>query len=268
MAGSMAGSIDRCRVCGGDAQRAFAAKVLSRHEVQYFLCPVCSHLQTEAPHWLEEAYGSAIQPVDTGLVWRTNMLVSRVSALLDAFFDIHGTFLDHAGGYGLFVRAMRDVGFDFRWRDRYAPNLLARGFDWKDGARAELITAIEVFEHFVDPMTEIQRLFEDTDSVLFTTELRPEAVPAPESWWYYGFEHGQHIAFYSRTSLQWIAGKLGLRLLSDSGVHLLTRRTINPRRYALLMRWAHRLYPVALRGRLQPRMSSDFEQLKSTGAKP
>jgi len=35
-----------------------------------------------------------------------------------------GIFLDYAAGYGLFVRLMRDAGYNFRWSDLYCQNLL------------------------------------------------------------------------------------------------------------------------------------------------
>ncbi len=38
-------------------------------------------------------------------------------------------FLDYAGGYGVFTRLMRDIGFDFYWHDPYTQNLFANGFE-------------------------------------------------------------------------------------------------------------------------------------------
>jgi len=39
-----------------------------------------------------------------------------------------GIFLDYAAGYGLFVRLMRDAGYNFRWSDLYCQNLFVRGW--------------------------------------------------------------------------------------------------------------------------------------------
>jgi hypothetical protein len=43
---------------------------------------------------------------------------------------------------------------------------------------------------------------------MFSTLLVPEPAPKLEDWWYYGLEHGQHIAFYTRKSLAVLANSL------------------------------------------------------------
>jgi hypothetical protein len=42
-------------------------------------------------------------------------------------------------------------------------------------------------------MNEIDNIFKHTDSFFFTTNNLKHPAPDPESWWYYGFDHGQHI---------------------------------------------------------------------------
>ena len=58
---------------------------------------------------------------------------------------------NYAGGYGIFTRMMRDIGFDFYWLDKYADNLLTNGFEYnkKIHKKIEAITSFESFEHFV-----------------------------------------------------------------------------------------------------------------------
>src|SRR5436305_1581957 len=47
-------------------------------------------------------------------------------------------------------------------------------------------------------------------------------------WVYYGLDHGQHVAFYTREALLHVGRKYGMRLLSHGGfLHLLTRRNIS-----------------------------------------
>jgi hypothetical protein len=45
-------------------------------------------------------------------------LSKMVATILLLFFDFRRKFLDYAGGYGVFVRLMRDIGFDFYWYDK------------------------------------------------------------------------------------------------------------------------------------------------------
>ena len=54
-----------------DVSEAFgSAIVLSKYPVQCFRCGTCRFIQTETPHWLEEAYSEALGSLDTGVMWR------------------------------------------------------------------------------------------------------------------------------------------------------------------------------------------------------
>ena len=147
---------DRCRVCGGPSRHMFSQRLLD-HDVSYFDCAQCGYFQTEAPHWLDQAYASAINDVDTGILWRNQLNARRVVMTLAAVGRLSGRVVDHAGGYGILVRLLRDLGVDARWRDKYCQNLVARGFE-ADAAPCDLITAFEVFEHLEDPMAELRQM--------------------------------------------------------------------------------------------------------------
>jgi hypothetical protein len=75
-------------------------------------------LQTEDPYWLDEAYKDPITLTDTGYMQRNINLSKMVATILLLFFDFRRKFLDYVGGYGVFVRLMRDIGFDFYWYDK------------------------------------------------------------------------------------------------------------------------------------------------------
>ena len=216
----------KCRICSNEPAFAFRSVVLGQHDVAYYSCGRCGYLETETPFWLAKAYAESISETDTGIMAR-NLVLSRIAAtLILTRLDRNGVFLDFAGGYGIFVRLMRDLGFDFFWSDRYARNLLARGFEFApaDGNRkAELITALEIFEHFVEPLEEIGRMVQMSGNILFSTTLVPDPPPPPDSWWYYAPEHGQHIGFYQHKTLKWIASHFGMNLCSNrKNLHLLT----------------------------------------------
>ena len=212
-----------CRLCGSEARVAFHATVLAKHAVDYEHCTACDYLQAAAPHWLDEAYTRPINLEDTGLVQR-NLLLSRLMALLLFSGGLRqGRFLDYAGGYGLMTRLMRDYGFDFHWTDPYTQNLFAAGFEGALEGRYTAISAFEVLEHMLDPARELAALLDHTDTLIVSTELRPAPVPAT-GWAYYGFGHGQHIGFFSRASLERLAERTGVRLLSDGAFfHVFTR---------------------------------------------
>jgi hypothetical protein len=132
--------------------------------------------------------------------------------------------LDHGGGHGVFVRLMRDLGLDFRWSDKYAENLYARGFEGALDEHYHLVTAFEVLEHLADVGSDLDQLFAGGhDYILVGTVLHTGHQPG---WWYYMLESGQHIAFYSRATLRWIADHHGYDLEVGDAYALFVRRGI------------------------------------------
>jgi hypothetical protein len=255
-----------CRVCGEASPAIFEAPLL-RHRVRYHECPDCGYVQTETPYWLQEAYGEAINRSDTGILRRNERnarLVIRVLAMLG---HLHGTVIDCAGGYGLLVRMLRDRGIDARWADLYCENLVARGFEATQDERADLITAFEAMEHFVEPTVELAALLARSDHVLVSTDLIPSPTPAPGSWWYYAPEHGQHIGFYRPATLAWMARQLGCNVLSDGkSFHLFSRKPVSVWRWRLARRTA-RWAPIWARLMLKSRMWSDHRMMAEDDAR-
>jgi hypothetical protein len=226
-----------CPVCGSQQRPYFKQLILGKHEVAYFFCDACGLLRTEQPHWLADAYSDAIAVTDTGLVARNLAAAARTAALFGWLFGGKGRYIDLAGGYGLLTRLMRDIGFDYYWADRYAQNLLARGFEAETGTAQAYrgATAFEVLEHLEQPVEFIADAFSSTrcDALFFSTELYPGAQPPP-SWWYYSLSTGQHIAFFHRRTLQKIADVLGLCLNSHGSFHMLSRMPVSALMFRLL----------------------------------
>jgi len=219
-----------CKVCSERTDFFARALILCEHSVAYYKCSACGFIQTEEPHWLEDAYASAITSSDVGLVRRNGQLAAVVKVLISLFFDANGYFLDYAGGYGLFVRHMRDKGFDFLWKDKYCNNIFAPGFEASEAGneKIELVTAFELFEHFVEPVSDLEQILAYSRNVLFSTELLPEPSPQPDNWWYYGLEHGQHVGFHTRASLAALAHRFGLNFYTNgSSLHLFTDKQIS-----------------------------------------
>ena len=216
-----------CPVCGGTASECLRGTVLRVHEAVYFLCPDCDFWFVHDPQWLDEAYSDAIGATDTGLVARNLSVRDAITPVLANLFDRSATFVDYAGGYGLLVRLMRDRGFDFRWQDAYAENLLARGFEWTPGSgvRAEVVTAIEVLEHTPDPVGFLTEILDTTgtDSVIVSQQLHNGVDP---DWWYLAPATGQHIAFFSSRTMATLAEKVGATHHAAGWLHLITRRDL------------------------------------------
>ncbi len=216
-----------CKVCTKKTNYIFDGKILNKYDIKYFHCGDCGFLQTEEPYWLKEAYSESINLSDTGYIRRNLELSKGLATLLVLFFNKNGKYIDYAGGYGMFVRLMRDIGFDFYWDDLYTQNLFAKGFEFVNtGCTIEAITTFESFEHFVNPIKEIEKLLDISDNIIFTTELLANPIPKPKDWWYYGLEHGQHISFYSEKALRFIANKYKLYYYNLNGFHLITKKRL------------------------------------------
>jgi len=219
---------EQCKVCDSVLRPFGTGRVLGRHDVRYYRCENCGFVQTEPPYWLDEAYETALIRADVGAAQRNIELAALTQAVIQQFFRADERFLDYGGGYGLFVRLMRDRGFDFRWHDRYAPNLLSRGFEAAAASDGfELVTAFEVLEHLVDPVPEIAEMLRRGDSVLCTTQILPASSPKPGEWWYYALSGGQHVSIFTLDALHRLAARFGRRLISDGvSVHLMTSQRV------------------------------------------
>lgn len=207
----------------------FSAVILSKYEISYFKCECCGLMQTEKPYWLEAAYGAAIASLDVGLVQRNIVLSGVVSRLTSKHFDPLGKYLDFAGGYGLFVRLMRDKGYDFYRHDKYCENIFSEYFDESSLSNGklnyEIVTAFEVMEHVFSTVEELFRLFKITDTVVFSTEILPSGITSTDDWWYFVPETGQHITFYTIHALNEIANRLSVNFYTNGkSLHMMTRR--------------------------------------------
>ena len=260
------GSTSTCRVCGHASRALFSGPLLGR-PVAYFECGLCGYVQTESPFWLNEAYSEAINRSDTGILRRNAFNLRMVVCTLALLGQLRGRVVDCAGGYGLLVRMLRDAGVQAFWRDPYCTNLVARGFEATD-EQADLVTAFEVLEHFVDPMLEIEKLFALAPSVLVSTNLIPAPAPPPGTWWYYAPEHGQHIGFYRVATLHYLAKRFGRHLQSDGKqFHLFTTQPLPRWRW----RWARatmKLAPLITRLRLRTLVWDDHRRMSGPPFEP
>jgi hypothetical protein len=221
-----------CPICHSDFTSAFTATVLGCHEASYAYCTMCGFLSVRNPHWLEEAYSSAIASADTGLVSRNVATAAKIAAVLYFLMGERGSgrYLDIAGGYGMLTRLMRDYGFDFYWSDKFCQNLLARGFEYHPAlGKFRAVTAIEVLEHIENPVTFVLEALEQgqTDTLIFTTELFEGGPPRPDQWRYYSFETGMHISFFQYKTLAALAQRVGLHHATTGEIHVFSKINMN-----------------------------------------
>lgn len=188
----------KCKICDYFIACVFdTAKVLEKYKVSFYQCDRCGFIQTEEPYWLAEAYSNAIGDGDIGLPERNLIQVELTKTLLTLFFEQGRQYLDYGGGYGLFVRLMRDNGYDFHLYEPNSDNLFAKtfGINLPTDLKFHVLTAFEVFEHLVDPLAEIEQMLKLSSNIYFSTTLLPKPSPRPSQWWYYSLEGGATYFF-------------------------------------------------------------------------
>ena len=228
----------QCKICEGPTSNLGDSLFLGRHVGEYEYCNTCGFTFIRDPYWLDEAYDSAITAVDLGSVYRTDIFSGLLKTLIHTFANSQASFVDYGGGYGLLVRRMRDLGYDYHWFDKHCENLFATGFDavQPPDAQYEMLTAIEVFEHLLDPVAEMEAITKFTDHIVFTTEIIPRPPPAPGTWWYYGPEHGQHISFYTWDTLNRLARRFNLHFVTNGALHMFTKHKVNQHLFSTILK--------------------------------
>lgn len=248
-----------CKICGNKTETFDRASLINKYDVSYYRCPHCGFIQTEDPYWLSEAYSEAIADSDIGLIGRNIHLSDIIDTVLK-ILNPTSQILDYGGGYGMFVRMMRDKGWDFEWYDEYCQNLFAKGHEMSH-EHYDVITSFEMLEHLPNPLETIEKMFSLSDTLICTTELLPYNPPRINDWWYYATETGQHIAFYTKKSLHVIAEKFGKNLYAKHGIIIFSSKEIPYRKINLTFnhpQLAHFILPLQDRPSL---LANDYRHL-------
>lgn len=244
----------------------FFGTILKKYSVQYYRCSSCEYVCTENPYWLSESYKNSINVTDTGIISRNIHASKTVSCIFVLFFNKNINGLDYGGGYGILTRLMRDIGFNFFWWDPHTKNLFAQGYEYPQQCKEiDVITAFENFEHYLNPIEDLKTLFSISHNIIFSTDLLPNPVPKPEEWWYYGLEHGQHISFYSRHTLQTIARRFNVQYYSHNNLHFFTSKKINKTLWKLVCKFGSRFIFPIIQLKMRTKTVDDMNFLKISG---
>ncbi|MDP2875230.1 MAG: hypothetical protein Q8O00_03540, partial [Holophaga sp.] len=230
-----------CRLCDAPTIAKFSRLLLSRYTVTYFACTKCDSLQTETPHWLDEAYSPTHEPVDAGAAGRTLLNVLSLCRLLEIIgIRKEDRCVDFYGGNGLFARLMRDAGYNFFSQDKFGNDAFCRGFAWSSLDRpVQLITIFESGEQFTYPSAKWDALFASNPNFilgttgLYTYQGSDWALLSPES--------GRNTFFYSPTALAEIAASRGWEAYLLGDYFLLSRQPLSEKTLSDLEEWNQNL---------------------------
>nr|WP_145545484.1 class I SAM-dependent methyltransferase [Variovorax boronicumulans] len=251
-----------CRLCGGRVEFKFAQRLLAKHQVSYWRCEQCESLQTDPPHWLDEAYASNLAFLDTFAAQRTlNNLAA--SFLVSKFLRLPNV-VDFGGSDGILCRLLRDLEVNCCVLDKYAQPKYAQGFDKPMFDRPDLVLAFEVLEHFAHPRWDLAEIFKgEPRAVLLSTQTYScQGV----DWPYLAPETGQHVFFYSESALRMIGERHGY-VVQFSGMYtLLVHPELRQRARmcgALFGRYGLRLLRTAVNMLPARGANKDFDMLRA-----
>lgn len=215
--------------------------VLGRYSTTLSECSSCGfQFFPNSEEWIQEAYGSPISNTDVGIVARS----LSVHKVISSFLTLNrkdGCTLDWGSGSGLLVRLLRDSGHACLGFEPYTEPVIAAGYTLKSEdlvtakAPFRAILAIEVLEHLADPRQFMATVLSMTDTLIFATCLVDNNVEGKD-WWYYSTDTGQHISFYTSTSLLRLAVDNGCLYYTcrKLGLHVITRRPADMRCFKLI----------------------------------
>jgi len=250
-----------CNICGASAKFLFTKKILHKYDVKYYQCSECGFHFTEKPYWLNEAYSDVIAKTDTGLVARNLSISKKLAPILFFLTKKNDKCVDISGGYGLFVRLMRDIGFDYYWEDEFCENILAQGFEAND-EHYKLATAFEVLEHLENPYELLSNKLKkyNFDILITSTSLYRKSLPK-QNWDYYSLETGQHISFYKSKTIKALANRLGMKALVIGNFQIFYKvRSTRLKIFLalLILPLLKILYPKRMKNRTYP----DYQMMK------
>lgn len=257
----------KCKICTTESRLVNTLPIRNTYNAEYYLCPKCGFLFVGNPTWLTEAYkNSPINITDTGYVLR-NLYLSRKTLIIFYFlFRKNHTYLDFAGGYGMLTRLMRDYGLNYYNDDAYTDNLFAKGFEYQKAQQIKAITCFECFEHLNEPLKDIDTMFSISPNIFFSTVLFSGDKAPEDNWEYYGLNHGQHVAFYSKKTLEFLANKYQVNYYTNgSNLHMFSKIKM-PNWFFRFLLWTSKVQlDLILRKILKSKTVSDHLELKKQG---
>ena len=198
-----------CKICGGSTHRLIDPQV----KAEYDVCEQCDfiykispfHLSNEEENEQYDLHENTMENEGYVNIFRT-LISDYVQEL-----DIKGNVLEFGSGPNpIFKNLLVEAGYNvFDFDPFYNDNEEYKKHTY------QLITSNEVFEHFANPLKEMEHLVSllKTDGyMLISTHFRPGNESLFLNWWYR--RDSTHISFYSIKTFEYICQLYGLKIVT------------------------------------------------------
>lgn len=212
-----------CKICCSEAAFAFSRGWSGHpHTFPYYRCtnPQCNFLYTDyIDSWSDEQLSSLYDGhICGGGKERAHLPLDKVN-LGKILLPDAKKILDIGCGEGWGVSTLRKAGFEAYGYDVVPPKVcheyIATGHQESITGTYDIVTAIEVLEHLVDPISTchwIASLLRKGGIFAFSTyTFDPNKHDA--NWWY--LNHVGHVSLHTRSSLRLLAEATGFRVVAD-----------------------------------------------------
>lgn len=144
-----------------------------------------------------------------------NMFNKFIEEGISPYVKAHKRTLDFGSGPGpVLAKLLKKKGYESEIYDPYySPNLPKGTFD--------LVTSTEVFEHFSNPLKEIElivSLMKKNAYLSVMTNYHPKNDEKFKKWWYH--RDPTHISFYTEKTFEYVAFKYNLDYIYSNGKNI------------------------------------------------
>lgn len=204
----------KCKICNNNK-----VEEIIIDKKKYYKCQYCEFIFIDSSHLLKaedevaqyNLHNNSIE--NTGY---TNMFEDFISKAITPFIK-EGKALDFGSGPGpVLSELLSRKGFQVSIYDPfYAPNLPEEKFD--------LISSTEVFEHFIDPLKNIElilSLLKEDAYLAIMTNFHPNNNEIFKNWWYR--RDPTHISFFTKKTFEYLAKKYNLKYIFSNDKNIST----------------------------------------------
>jgi SAM-dependent methyltransferase len=213
----------KCKICGSEClDHLYNEKSNSN----YYFCKVCEFVFQDENEVVSEEKEKEIYDLHNNTFESkgyVEMFENFIDKAIVPFIELKSNALDYGCGPGVVLaEILRNQGWNVKTYDPIYDN----NSDYNN-VKYNLITSTEVFEHFLNPVIELEKiskLLNKGGILAIMTLLRPKTSDEFKDWWY--TRDITHISFYSPKTLYLLGKMFGLKMIYNDNKRLIAFKKI------------------------------------------